>query len=285
MKRLAYKIVITLFMCLVCIVTLEKNVTANDEFTVNDVIYRILDRDSVELKEYTGENDTIIIPEIVNGYKVISIGHAAFSGNKMIKEVSLPKSIRRIETVAFSGSTLEKINIPEFVETVGYSVFENTPLYENAGTDVKYVGNICLGVDEKCNLKEINIRKGTRIIADGAFQDNQNITTIHLPDDLKVIGKQAFYCCHNLTTVNIPSSVNIEDNAFYGDRKLTNIIGDTKHLENSQAFSDTPLQTKRFAKEIAKTTVILFVALICFIEVIVYGKRLLCEKEEKGYGN
>lgn len=281
MKQFVYKILISAFVCIIFAGGLERKVHADDEFTVNDVIYHILDRDTVEVKTYDGNAEVVEIPETVNGYKVTSIGCEAFDGNQTIKKVILPQSLQRIEKMAFCSSALKQIDIPKYIERVGYAAFKDTPLYDNAG-DIKYVGNICLGISEECNLKEIEIRKDTQVIADGAFKDNTSITAIHLPDDLTFIGKEAFADCHNLNTINVPSDAEIGDYAFFNDRKLTHVIfiGDIEYLENSQAFNNTPLQAKKFAKQIAKTTIILFVALICSIEVIIYGKSLFCEKEE-----
>lgn len=283
MKQRVCKIFVSIFIlaCMIFVSEFERKVHADDEFTVNDVTYHILNRDTLEVKTYIGNAEVVDIPETVNGYKVTSIGCGAFDGNQTIKKVVLPKSIQRIEKMAFRSSTLKQIDMPKYIERVEYAAFKDTPLYDNAG-DIKYVGNVCLGISEECNLKEIEIRKDTRVIADGAFNDNTYITTIHLPDDLMFIGKEAFADCNNLNTINVPSDAEIGEYAFFNDRKLTHVIfiGDIEYLENSQAFNNTPLQTKKFAKQIAKTTIILFVALICSIEVIVYGKRLLCEKEE-----
>ena len=283
MKLFVYKIMSAILTCVMCVAIIGMHsVEASESFEVNEVTYHVLDRDSVEVKKYDGRESTVVIPEEVHGYKVRTISVAAFDGNKYIKKVTLPKSIEKIEKLAFRSSTLEQIDIPEYIEKIGYFAFEDTPLYENAG-DIKYVGNVCLGVEEDCNLKEINIKEGTRVIADGAFTENQYITKVQLPYDLMYIGEAAFERCTNLTTINIPYSAknNIGLYAFYKNKKLTNVSGDIEYLENTQAFLETPLQAKKHAKEIVRTTFVLFAFLVCFLEVVLFGKLLLKKEIEK----
>jgi hypothetical protein len=162
--------------------------TASDTFTEGNITYLILDKDSVEVKKYDGQEKNLEIPEEVDGFKVVSIASAAFYANQCIK-------------------------------------------------------------------------------------------TVHLPESIEYIGDEAFAFCSNLTKINIPvtSGKNIGTHTFYEDKKLTDVQGG-EYLEDAiQAFINTPLQSKKFAKEIATATVSIFVALICFLGIVVYAKKLLCE--------
>ncbi|MBD5446275.1 MAG: leucine-rich repeat domain-containing protein [Treponema sp.] len=54
------------------------------------------------------------------------------------------------------------------------------------------------------------------IIADRAFENNQNIEEVTIKDGVEKIGLFAFYDCTNLKTITIPKSVtDIEQYAFY----------------------------------------------------------------------
>lgn len=59
------------------------------------------------------QNDTIEIPEMIDGRKVTSISRDAFIDNHKIRRVILPESIERINMYAFSGcDKLKEINFP-----------------------------------------------------------------------------------------------------------------------------------------------------------------------------
>lgn len=60
---------------------------------------------------------------------------------------------------------------------------------------------------------------------DGAFVDCGNLTEVSLPTTLSFILCEAFAYCDALTTITIPRNIlSIDDDAFYEDYNLTNII-------------------------------------------------------------
>ena len=71
---------------------------------------------------------------------------------------------------------------------------------------------------------EYSIRKGVKVIGDGAFWWCESLTNINIPNSVTNIGDNAFSECSSLTNINIPNSVtNIGDSAFNGCSSLTNI--------------------------------------------------------------
>ena len=102
---------------------------------------------------------------------------------------------------------------------------------EDIANGVKDEYGVVYSKDGKRLLKELNIpssyniRPGTRIICDEAFQMCCNITNINIPDSVTHIGNRAFLACGGLTSITIPNSItHIGDEAFYGCRSLTSII-------------------------------------------------------------
>ena len=69
-----------------------------------------------------------------------------------------------------------------------------------------------------------SIRKGVKVIGNGAFAYHHSLTSINIPNSVTTIGKSAFFGCLSLTSINIPNSVTtIEDNVFFGCLSLTSI--------------------------------------------------------------
>ena len=69
-----------------------------------------------------------------------------------------------------------------------------------------------------------SIRKGVKVIGNGAFAYHHSLTSINIPNSVTTIGKSAFFGCLSLTSINIPNSVTtIGEGAFDGCKSLTSI--------------------------------------------------------------
>ena len=87
---------------------------------------------------------------------------------------------------------------------------------------VKVIGN---GAFALCNsLTSINIPNSVTTIGELAFWECISLTNINIPNSVTTIGKGAFKGCNSLTSINIPNSVTtIGDCAFEGCESLTHI--------------------------------------------------------------
>ena len=79
-------------------------------------------------------------------------------------------------------------------------------------------------------LKEYTVRKGTRVICDGAFGGIcasfacSSLTSLTLPSSLQSIGDRAFAGCNSLISLTLPSSLqSIGNGVFYGCNSLTSL--------------------------------------------------------------
>ena len=80
-------------------------------------------------------------------------------------------------------------------------------------------------------LKEYTVRKGTRVICDGAFGGIcaffacSSLTSLTLPSSLQSIGDSAFSYCNSLSSLTLPSSLqSIGGGAFIGCTSLRSVI-------------------------------------------------------------
>ena len=69
-----------------------------------------------------------------------------------------------------------------------------------------------------------SIRKGVKVIGDGAFGECKSLISINIPNSVTTIGEGAFWECNSLTSINIPNSVTtIRKDAFAYCASLTSI--------------------------------------------------------------
>ena len=176
---------------------------------------------------------TVTIPE---GVKEISSGAFSYSG---LEEVSIPDTVTCIDSGAFSECTsLSKVNIDADSIEIGSNVFKNTPYMAELPSQngMKFIGSTL--VDGHDCKGDVVIPEGTTLVAYGAFNLNNDITSVSFPSSLTAIDNDAFYMCSGLKEVNIPGNVKrVGDYAFNyaGIEKLT--IGNGTEELGARAFA------------------------------------------------
>ena len=159
---------------------------------------------------------------------VTSIGDGAFEDCSNLTNVTILNCSSSIGSKTFKNcSNLANIVIPDSISNIECNAFDDTAYYNdknNWKNGVLYVNNHLI----KANSDEISvnypIKAGTKTIADYAFEDCENITSIEMPNSITGIGKFAFDDCIGLTNITIPTGVtSIGDFAFSGCRSLTKI--------------------------------------------------------------
>lgn len=204
--------------------------------TGNPIAERLSNMPVVE----TSKSDSIVKYTIVDDVK---IAEQSYYQKKDLTEFEIPETIQEIGDFAFARSGLKTIEIPQGVTKIGYaafyhcedlteiiipetvteiaaSAFAKTPWLEGRLKDRSnpflIVGDGILLAYSGMN-SNVEIPKGVKKIAPGAFQGNTRLTKVEIPESLEVIGEDAFAGCKNLKTVTGGTSVSrIEDRAFQG---------------------------------------------------------------------
>ena len=192
---------------------------------------------------------------------VTSIGSEAFYGTSLTS-IKIPDSVTSIGDSAFAGcENLKNIAIGSGVLSIGEKAFSGTGYYNdksNWNNGTLYISDCLIDIDNDFNsIDDYTIKENTRVIADQAFFDCANLSSINvsnnnknyssndgvlfnkdktelitypagktdseyvIPNSVTSIGYSAFENCTSLTSVTIPNSVkSLGDNAFGSVKKV-----------------------------------------------------------------
>lgn len=241
--------------------------------------------------ETTGYTDLVYYPEVKEGSyvisdKVTSIPLGAFARAKKVTEITIPTSVKVIESYAFRDCvTLEKIIFAEGgtdALAIGEGAFQNcvglknitlparlTELAVNEETHTITLFNGCT------SLTHVNVERGSAAYSsnDGIITDKEGSTIIYcptarkgsytVPEDIEAISDYAFASCKYLTEVVIPGTVStIGAHAFDGCTKIVRVtfadgaVGAMKTEIGEYAFANmTSLKKVAFAGGSAVSTI------------------------------
>lgn len=242
--------------------------------SINGVLFS---KDKTVLLAYPKENSatSYIIPD---GVKIIE--STAFMGTSNLNSIVIPNGVTTIKENAFYlCSNLKNVSIPTSVKSIGEYAFDfSACTKENYGY---YIGNCLIGADNEIN-GNFTIKDGTRLVADSALREIDNLGNISISASVEIIGDCAFLnfsseslknitvanenkyfssengvlfnknktellcypCGKNETTYTVPNTVTKLAKVSFSGCKLNklNLPNNLKYIDES-AFTETSLKT------------------------------------------
>ena len=225
---------------------LDENGTPKPVFT-----YSLDDDGNATITGYTGNVSALVIPEEIDGHKVVNIGVTAFC-KKDVALVTIPNSVKKIDNQAFeSCKNLKNVEIPESVLAIGGAAFGNCVSLESVtlpsklnslGSSAFYNCDSLVEIEipatitevpgiqkydypwmtdgkvfEECdNLKNISFKEGITNIPP-IFNSCKSIEKIVIPDTVTSISDRAFMNCTELKDIVIPDTMVKIGGAAFGN--------------------------------------------------------------------
>ena len=190
---------------------LDENGTPKPVFT-----YSLDDDGNATITGYTGNVSALVIPDEIDGHKVIALGDNAFKGKKLLEYVEIPNNVVKIGSYVFANTSLTDLKLPEKLTYLGRCVLSgNTGVTEivipkTLATVGAEWGNILAGDGpfHESNVQKATLEKGITSIPRNLFHKNTTLTQVTIPDTVTKIEEFAFAECGNLERVSLPDNVN-----------------------------------------------------------------------------
>lgn len=189
------------------------NATEDFEYTISG--------DGAMITKYMGKDTVVVIPEMLDGVCVTSIGEGAFAGQTGLEFVTMFHGVRIIGNNAFESCTnLKMADLSSELLSIGNYAFDkcyNLEYVELAGTLME-IGGFAFG---ETALKYVTIPSTVSVVNYAAFYGCTQMLGAYLEEGIQTIGSYAFGQTA-LENIMIPSTVaEIAPEAFSGCQKIS----------------------------------------------------------------
>lgn len=201
------------------------------------------------ITDYFGDDETLEIPEEIDGHTLYSIGADAFAGSNTLISAVLPEGVREIGENAFRNcANLKYIELPSSLETINYGAFAACDITGiiKLGKNFSSVLNSYVNEDGEAFTApfdnnphltgfEIDEKNSDFLTVDGVVFSKDGTRLVHypqyrpgssysIPDGVDVIEAYSFSGTANLEQVVMPVSVRtIGRNAFENSKRMKNV--------------------------------------------------------------
>jgi len=222
------------------ILILTLPVEAQLTFTTND--------GALTITGYTGPAGALVIPSMIDGYSVTSIGMNAFNSRTDLTSITIAENVTNIGSGAFLGTGLTGVSFGDHLVSIGGFAFAGSGLTNVAiPASVTFIGAESLSASPLVAIT-VDALNPVYSSGDGVLFDKPQFTLIKYPP-----GKVGSYGIPNgvtnvehfafasarLTSVNVPASVaRIGTRAFIDCSSLTNaVVGEGTTSIGPEAFT------------------------------------------------
>ena len=153
----------------------------------------------IQINEFRGTTDRLVIPSEINNLPVIAIANYACSYNDTLVSVEIPDTVKTISGYAFRNCpNLQFVKLPSDLEIINrYMFYECT------------------------SLTAIDIPAKVKVIDEFAFS-HSGLTSLVLPEGVESVNAFAFFRCVSMTEASLPSTLtSVGEYAFCGCDLLT----------------------------------------------------------------
>lgn len=193
------------------------------------------------LKYIDFDEPVVVVPNMIEGKKVIAVGNYAFKGCVGIEKIIVSEGIEILGNGVFLNCRgLKEVRLPESLRGIGST--DTTGCPKILGSEIKYEGAF-----EYSGLESVTVPEGVKYIGENSFAGCGQLKRVILPDSLREIRENTFrWCkslrqlvfpnhleairisafegCDALQTVDLPEGVTaIEEGAFAGCKNLESI--------------------------------------------------------------
>lgn len=161
------------------------------------VVNEDTEEETITITGYTGTDSNVVIPEEIDGKKVVKLGSIAFFGNQYLTAVTIPSTVTAIGPAAFANcKKLTTVSLPSELKMIDYDAFAYCH-----------------------SLKTVDFPEGMELIGNSAFWNCDSLDAIEIPASVKNIAGSAFGGCSALESISVK-----EGNTVYDSREDCNAI-------------------------------------------------------------
>ena len=228
----------------------QESIGTVTKITSGDFVYTVEDNVAT-IVDYTGSANALVIPQTIDGRKIVRIGDYALSKKAKLNSVVVPESVESIGSSAFEDSVdLKKVTLPDGVTKIGPSAFYGCSKLTTVNIPAKLEEIDDYTFSGCTQLTDIKLSESVTYVGESAFEGCSNLNSVTLSENTETIGDSAFYECDSLYSINLEnvSQIGAGDFAY-------KIIGDftdstLTFKDSTYAINDDFLSYNEYVKKI-----------------------------------